>query len=206
MAARRGGVGGRSSFPESVQGIIAARVDALDAGGEAAAPGRRRHRQGLLVGRPRGDRRTRPLRARGAAATAGAARVRPPRAAQLGGGRDRVRVPARALARRRLRHDPACCAREQAPRCRRVDRVARPSRTTTPTCSRTTTSRRSSSHARPGSTRPVRGTAAARCSERPTARSRSTRSRPPRECTRRRSRSGSRTRTACAPCSGAGLH
>ena len=57
---RRSSARRRAPLPESVQGIIAARLDALAARGEAAAPGRRRGRQGLLARGGRGDRRPRP--------------------------------------------------------------------------------------------------------------------------------------------------
>ena len=63
-------------LPETVQGIIAARLDGLDAAGEGAAPGRGGRGQGLLERHALGDRQARPLRARGPPARARAARVR----------------------------------------------------------------------------------------------------------------------------------
>ena len=50
----RARTGGELALPETVQGIIAARLDALAAEREGAAPGRRRDRQGLLARRARG--------------------------------------------------------------------------------------------------------------------------------------------------------
>ena len=65
------------ALPETVQGIIAARLDALSAGGEDAAPGRGGRRQGLLARRG----------ARAAAATA----VRPRRRCARSSGKEFVR-------------------------------------------------------------------------------------------------------------------
>ena len=56
----------RCRCPRRVQGIIAARLDALSAGGEGAAPGRRRGRQGLLARRASRHRRRRAGAGRGA--------------------------------------------------------------------------------------------------------------------------------------------
>ncbi len=83
---------------------------------------RSRDRQGLLARGPR----SRALEARGASAPARARRVRAARAQKLRRRRDRVHLPARAHARRRLRADPASATGGEAlPHCR-VDRVARP--------------------------------------------------------------------------------
>ena len=81
-------------------------------------------RQRLLA---RGARR-RAVEARGAAAPPRAGGVRPPRASELRRRRDRVQLPPRAHARRRLRADPASTAGGQAPSHGRVDRVARTTR------------------------------------------------------------------------------
>ena len=108
-------------FPESVQALIAARLDTLPRAQEPAA-GRRRGRQGVLGGRGRGDGRSRPARGRAGAARAGAKElVRPARL--LDGGRGRVRLLARARPGRLLRADPARRPRGPAPRGRRVDRA-----------------------------------------------------------------------------------
>ena len=93
----------RRRFPRRCRGS-SPRGSTRSRGGEGAAPGRRGGRQGLLVGRARGDRRVASAASgRGAPARARAQRVRPPRAAQLGRRRDRVRVPPPARPRRRLR-------------------------------------------------------------------------------------------------------
>ena len=104
-------------LPETVQGIIAARLDALRADGEGAAPGRGRGRQGVLaraLARRRRDRAT----VEDAAPRPRAQGVRPARAPLVGRGRDRVRVPARARPRRRLRR------RSRARRAPRSTRLA----------------------------------------------------------------------------------
>ena len=59
MLAERGDGASELPLPETVQGIIAARLDALPPEREAAAPGRRRHRQGVLARRARRARRAR---------------------------------------------------------------------------------------------------------------------------------------------------
>ena len=98
------------------------------------------------------DRRAERLGDRGAVARAGTEGVRAPRAAWVGGRRDRVRVPPRARPRRRLRPDPAgpaarmsTCGRQSG-----SSRSPQSARRTAPRCSRTTTSRRSSTAAPPG--------------------------------------------------------
>ena len=90
-------------LPETVQGIIAARLDTLPREEKELL------QDAAVVGRVVLARRARPraLDARGAAALARAQGVRAARAAQLGRRRGRVRVPACARARRRVRADPA---------------------------------------------------------------------------------------------------
>ena len=85
--------GDLDELPETVQGIIAARLDALSERGEAAAPGRGRRRQGLLArARVEAVGGVDALQSRGAALRARAQGVRPalPRA---------PRSPARASTR-----------------------------------------------------------------------------------------------------------
>ena len=53
MLAERGAGDEELPLPETVQGIIAARLDTLSPRGEGAAPGRGRHRQGVLARRAR---------------------------------------------------------------------------------------------------------------------------------------------------------
>ena len=117
-----------SELPETVQGIIAARLDALSERREAAAAGRGRGREGLLAGRRRGGRRRRPDAGRGAAVRARAQGVRPALARLVGRGRERVRVPPPADPRHRLRPDPARSTLAEAPARGGLDRVARPPR------------------------------------------------------------------------------
>ena len=73
----------------------------------SCCPGRGGDRQGLLARRPGCARRRRAVGGRGATARPRAQGVRPPRAAQLGRRRGRVRVQAPARPRRRVRADPA---------------------------------------------------------------------------------------------------
>ena len=121
------------------------------AGAKGAAAGRSRGRQGVLGGRARGDGRRRRARGRARPARALAQGARPPRAAELDGRRERVRVLARPRPRRRVRR------RSRGPRARgSIGEPQRGSRRrpasasrTSPTCSPTTTRRRSSSRARP---------------------------------------------------------
>ena len=131
-------------LPETVQGLIAARIDGLARRRRRSLQDASVHRQGLLARRVAARRRATSARA---AARARAQGVRPPRPPLLGRRRDAVRVPPRARPRRRLRPDPA---RASGPR----SIAARPSGSgrspataprTTPRCSPTTTGRRSSS-------------------------------------------------------------
>ena len=78
-------------LPETVQGLIAARIDGL-AGGEGDPPGRGRARKGLLARCRRGARSGRAVGGRGAPPRARAQGVRPPRAPLVGRGRDGVRI------------------------------------------------------------------------------------------------------------------
>ena len=126
-------------LPETVQGIIAARLDLL-------APAEKRLLQdAAVVGKVFWPGAVAALgggAGHGAGrvpARAGAQAVRPPRAPLVGGRRDAVRVPARAGARCRLRADPAGRPGRQARRRGRLDRVPGPGRRITPRCSRTTT-------------------------------------------------------------------
>ena len=122
---RERGPSSAPELPETVQGIIAARLDGL-------APEERADLQdAAVVGKvfwlgalaAVGERR--PLRVGAATARARAAPARAPRTSLVGGQRGRVRVLARPRPRRRLRADPARRARRQAPRDGRVDRLAR---------------------------------------------------------------------------------
>ena len=103
------------ALPESVQGIIAARLDALPLEEKALAAGRGRRRQGLL-GRARSQRVGQPTRDRGrrAAARARAQGVRPPRAPSSVAGETST-PSATCSCGRRLRTDPARAARREAP-------------------------------------------------------------------------------------------
>ena len=114
--------------PESVQAIIAARLDALQPDEKARAPRRGGDRPRLLAGRGRGGLRPRACGRRRRASSARAKGARPARAHERGRGRAPVLVPPRARPRRRLRADPARRARGEAPARRGVDRVARPAR------------------------------------------------------------------------------
>ena len=71
--------------PDSVQALIAARLDTLSAGAQEPAPGRRRDGQGVLGGRAGRDGRSRPARGRAGAARAGAQGARPPARTTLDG-------------------------------------------------------------------------------------------------------------------------
>ena len=117
MFAERGDAGG--DLPETVQGIIAARLDSLPPEEkelllDAAVLGKTFWR-GALDG---DDVEASP-------ALAAAEGVHPSRAPQLGRGRERVRVRASARPRRRVRAAPARRARGEARARGAVDRVAR---------------------------------------------------------------------------------
>ena len=107
-------------LPETLQGIIAARLDEPQSGREGPRARRRRRRKGLL------DRSPRPRRERGDGDVphAGAKGIRSEAAALVRRRPERARLRPRPDARRRLRPDPACRPRVEAPRRRRVDRVA----------------------------------------------------------------------------------
>ena len=102
-------------LPETVQGIIAARLDALSAEEKALIQDAAVVGKVFWVGALAAIGGS-ALRGRASAARARAQGVRAARAALLGGGRDRVRVPPRARPRRRLWPDPARAARREAPR------------------------------------------------------------------------------------------
>ena len=113
-----------AALPETVQGIIAARLDVLDRDEkellqDAAVLGRVFWVGGLGTRAPVGG---------GRPASTRATRVRAARAAELRRERDRVRVPARARPRGRVRADPARAARREAPPRRRLARDPRPLR------------------------------------------------------------------------------
>ena len=139
-------------LPETVQGIIAARLDGLAAQEkallqDAAVVGKVFWLGAVaaIAGRERAEVERAAARARAAQG------LRPARAPLLGRGRDGVRVPARARARRRLRPDPARAAGARAAPAAPPSgsRGSRPTGSrTAPSCSRTTTSPRSSSRAR----------------------------------------------------------
>ena len=128
------------ALPESVQGIIAARLDSL--------PGEEKEllQDAAVVGRVfwLGALGQRAVEARGALALARAQGVRAPRAPELGRRRGRVRLQPRARARRGLRADPddrsAPTSTARPPSG--SSRSAAPK--TTPRCWPTTTCRRSS--------------------------------------------------------------
>ena len=91
---------------------------------EAAAPGRRRRRQGVL-GELGGERRR---CRRDVAARARAQGIRPSPASLVARGRERVRLRPRARPRRLVRADPSCRPCPATSLDRRVDREPRPSR------------------------------------------------------------------------------
>ena len=118
--------GGRGELPvpESVHGLIAARLDDLPADQKQLLQDAAVLGQGRLARRAARDGRREPVRGRGAPARARAPRDAAARAAVVGGRRARVRLPARPRARRRLRPDPARPAGRQAPAGGGMDRVA----------------------------------------------------------------------------------
>ena len=89
-------------LPETVQGLIAARLDALPTRGEERAAERSGVRQGLLARSASGGRRDRRRDGGGVSPCAATKAVRAASAAIVGGGRERVRVPPRPGARRRV--------------------------------------------------------------------------------------------------------
>ena len=110
--------------PESVHGLIAARLDDLPADQKQLLQDAAVLGQGRLARRARRDERREPVRGGGAPARARAPRDAAARAAVVGRRRGRVRVPARPRARRRLRPDPARPAGREAPAGGGMDRVA----------------------------------------------------------------------------------
>ena len=121
------GDGTSAGVPETLQALVAARIDGLAAGREGAPPGAAvlgkvfwTDALAALDGRAAGSCST-------SAAAAGAEGVRPARAPLGRRGRRAVRLRARARTRRRLRAD-ARAERAAASRRRRLDRVAAPDR------------------------------------------------------------------------------
>ncbi len=109
-------------LPETVQGIIAARLDTLPAEEkellqDAAVIGRV-----FWLGALGRERWTLEERLHSLASK----EFVTPESAELGRGRGRIRIPSRARPRRRLRADPAAGAGGQAPHRSGVDRIARP--------------------------------------------------------------------------------
>ena len=163
--------------PESVQGLIAARLDDLPAEQKRLLQDAAVLGKVVWLGALAAMSGINRYQAEDAPACAGAAGDAAPGAALDGGRRHRVRLPPRADARRRLRADPPCPARRQAPPGRRVDRVAvgRP--------------RRRSGHARP----PLRAGARVRPRRRAADR-RARAAHPARAARRRRPGAGARAR------------
>ena len=134
----------RDDLPETIQGIIAARLDGL------GADEKRLLQDAAVLGKVFWAGAAAELAELDGAARAGAARARAQgaraaRAALVGRRRGRVRVPARARARRRLRPDPACRARREAQPSRPRGSNVSAAPTITPSSSLITTRRRSSS-------------------------------------------------------------
>ncbi len=113
----------RCEVPDSVQALIAARLDTLPHGAQGPAPGRGGDGEGVLGGRAGGDGRPRPARGRAGACTSWRARSWSARPGSLDGGRGRVRLLAPARPRCRLRPDPPRRPRRRAPRSRSLDRA-----------------------------------------------------------------------------------
>ncbi len=107
-------------LPDTVQAVVAARIDLLDAGGEGGAPGRLRDRAHVLE---RAGLRALPRRPPRSPA-ARAARLRPAELRLVDGGRARVRLQARRDARGRLREHPEGAPGAPPCRIRRVGRAA----------------------------------------------------------------------------------
>ena len=146
-------------LPETVQGLIAARIDGLARGGEGAAAGGLGDRQGLLAGGSAGAAMsacsTRSSGRSSSAATAAPrlpARRSTPSSMPSSGTSRTARFPARSVRRSTAaRRNGSALSPATAPR-------------TTPRCSPTTTTRRSGSARPPASTRPL-------CASRPGRRS-----------------------------------
>ena len=111
-------------LPESLQGIIAARLDTLNAGREGADPGLRCRRQDRLDRRGVRAHRAKRVAGGGASARAGAKAARAAGPAQLDPGRDGVSVRPRADQGRRVLTDPPRRSCRKARGGRRVDRTA----------------------------------------------------------------------------------
>ena len=136
--------GGGASCPETVQGLIAARLDLLEPDAEGAAPGRGRDREALLGRRARGAHRDRRRRARAAPARPRAREfVRRERSSSVV---DESEFAFRHLLVRDVAYGqiPARRARREAPSRRPAGSSSSAAARTTPRCSRTTTCRRSS--------------------------------------------------------------
>ncbi len=110
-------VGEELPLPESVQGIVAARLDALPDQEKALLQDMAVIGKVFWLGAA-------VICCRGPAAPARAEGVRPSRAPLLRRGRDRVRLPTLTRPRRRVRADPAGEPRREAPGRRGVDRGA----------------------------------------------------------------------------------
>ncbi len=125
MVSERGvAVSEETPLPETVQGIVAARLDALSPEEKTLVQDAAVIGQSLLERGARRDERARALDRRGDPARARAQGVCSARAALLGRVRDRVRLPPCPRPRRRLWADPARPAGREAPARRRMDRVA----------------------------------------------------------------------------------
>ena len=191
------------TLPETLQGIIAARLDGLpdtekgllqDAAvvGKvfwASSIGRERRRGHCIAARARAKgfrAQTAPLVARG---------------------RERVRVRARARARRLVRPDPSRRPSAEAPGRRRVDRRPRAGPRTTPRCSPTTGAPHSSSSERPVvATTSLSSARDEHCARRAIARLRSTATSSRLRSTKTRSRSGRTMPSDPKSCSSEPLH
>ena len=103
--------GSLDQLPTTVQGIISARLDTLPVDEKSLLQDAAVSRQGFLDRRGGGACRGRPLVGRRTVAGARAARAPSPRAVNVRGRRDAVRVPARAAAGRGVRRDSAWPAR-----------------------------------------------------------------------------------------------
>ena len=135
--------GGTSSkrIPDTLQAMIAARIDRLPPQREAAAPARRRDRPDLLGGRGR------PPDARGRGPRAGPRRPAParlhhPREPLVDHGRARVPLQARPDPRRRLRGSREGRPRRAAPAGRRLAARASRARSSSRSAPTTSTTRR----------------------------------------------------------------
>ena len=112
-------------LPETVQGIVAARLDALSAEDKALIQDAAVLGKVFWSGALAAMSGLAALDGRGELAPARAEGVRAARAALVGGDRDRVRLPPRPRPRRRLWAGPACSSRGEASPRGRVDRDAR---------------------------------------------------------------------------------